>query len=240
MFEYIILAHSDVEIRLILYEILANLGYKITTVLSYKELEEALKNERPDYIILDPLISNMPTAMVLEKIKAVNENIKVIISSADKNMPGLTEGILKVLREKQTVSLPREETKEPQLKINTLIVDDEIESLELVKNYLSKKGYNVDIALTGEEAIFKIKTKKPNIVLLDIRLPGMDGILVLKTIKDIDKSIIVIMASAIGDEEIINEALKLGAAGYLVKPFNMAKLEAMILSNILNKSFLPP
>ena len=240
MFEYIILTHNDIEIRSSLYEILSNLGYKITTVLSYKELMEALKKERPDYIILDPTIYNIPTEIVLEKIKAINENIKVIISQPGKNMSELTEGILKIIREKQYTPLPQKETQEPRLKINTLIVDDEIECTELVENYLSKKGYNVDAALTGEEAIFKIKTKKPDVVLLDIRLPGMDGIIVLKNIKDIDKSITVIMTSAIGDEEIIKEAIEFGANGYLVKPFNMSKLETMILSNAPNKSSLPP
>jgi len=63
----------------------------------------------------------------------------------------------------------------------------------------------------------------------------MDGIILLKTIKDIDKSIIVIMTSAIEDEEVIQEALRLGANGYLVKPFDMAKLETAILSNTLPK-----
>lgn len=60
----------------------------------------------------------------------------------------------------------------------------------------------------------------------------MDGIIVLKAIKDIDKSIIVIITSAIEDEEIIQEAMKLGADGYLIKPFNMAGLETMLLSKI--------
>jgi len=235
MLEYIMLVSSDTETRGILYEILTNLGYKITTVLSYRELMEALKKEKPDYVILDPKLSDMPIELVLNKIRVIDDNIKIIIASSNKNLPEFTQDILKSLREKQPETLPQEKLQEPQLKINTLVVDDEIESTESIKNYLLKKGYNVDVAFTGEEALLKIKANKPDIVLLDIRLPGMDGIIILKAIKDIDKSIVVIMTSAIEDEKVIQEALKIGADGYIVKPFNMAKLEATILSNALNK-----
>ena len=235
MLEYIMLVSSDTETRGILYEILTNLGYKITTVLSYRELMEALKKEEPDYIILDPKLSDMPIELALNKIGVINDNIKIIIAPSNKNLPEFTQDILKSLREKQPEVPLQENPQEPQLKINTLLVDDEIESTESIKNYLLKKGYNVDVAFTGEEALLKIKANKPDIVLLDIRLPGMDGIIILKTIKDIDKSIVVIMTSAIEDEKVIQEALKIGADGYIVKPFNMAKLEATILSNALNK-----
>lgn len=235
MLEYIMLVSSDTETRGILYEILTNLGYKITTVLSYRELMEALKKESPDYIILDPKLSDMPIEVALNKINAINDNIKIIIVPTNQNLPEFTQDILKSLREKQPEVPLEEKPPEPQLKINTLVVDDEIETAESIKNYLLKKGYDVDVAFTGEDALLKIKTDKPDIVLLDIRLPGMDGIIILKAIKDIDKSIVVIMTSAIEDEKVIQEALKIGAEGYIVKPFNMVKLEATILSNTLNK-----
>ena len=232
MFEYIILAYSDIEIRSILYEILTNLGYKITTVLSYEELMEALKKERPNYIILEPAISELPLETILEKIKIIDENIKVIILPPNKDKSQLMQDILKLLREQKDTLHTQEETKGVSIKANILAVDDELDCTRLITNYLSKKGYTVDSASNGEEALFKIRTDKPDIVFLDIRLPGMDGIIVLKAIKDIDKSIIVIITSAIEDEEIIQEAMKLGADGYLIKPFNMARLEAMILSKI--------
>jgi DNA-binding NtrC family response regulator len=239
MFEYIILAYSDIETRSILYEILTDLGYKITTVLSHKELMEILKKERPKYIILEPAISDIPIETVLEKIKIIDEDIKIIISPFNKDKSQLTQNILKLLREQDNLSTQKE-TKGISIDANILVVDDEIECTRLIRNHLSKKGYNVDATSTGEEAIFKIKTHKPDIVFLDIRLPGMDGIIVLKTIKEIDKSITVIMTSAIEDGKIIQEAIKLGANGYLIKPFNMLKLEAMILSKIkISLSYQP-
>lgn len=240
MFEYIILAYSDIETRKILYEILTDLGYKITTVFSHKELMEALKKERPKYIILEPNISDIPIETLLENIKIIDDNIKVIILPSNKNKSQLTQDILKLLKEQRNALHTQEEDNRVSIKAHILVVDDEIPCVMLIKNYLSRKGYAVDTASTGEEAIFKIKTSKTDIVFLDIRLPGMDGIVVLETIKDIDKSIIVIMTSAIEDERIILEALKLGADGYLVKPFSMAKLEEMILSKVkINLSYHP-
>lgn len=235
MFEYILFAHNDIETRGIFYEILTNLGYKITTVISHRDALEILKKERPDYIILDPAISDMPLEAVLEKVKSIDENIKVIVLERNKNKLEITQDILKILKESRQPESAREETKGVQLKADILVVDDEEEPVQLLKNYLSKKGYKVDTALSGEEALFKINTAKPDVVFLDIRMTGMDGIVTLKNIKNIDKSITVIMTTAVGDDEIVKKATDLGADGYLVKPFNLNKLETTILSNTLQK-----
>lgn len=239
MFEHILFAYNNLETRNILYEIFTNLGYRITTAPTHKEVLETLKKERPDYIFLDPTIPDIPAEIVLEKVKIINGNIKVIILRSDENNTPqmMAENILKILREKHPSSPNLKETKGIQFKADILVVDDEKESAQLLKNYLSKRGYNVDIALSGEEAILKINIAKPCIVLLDIYMPGIDGLLVLKTIKDIDKSIIVIMTSVVQNSKIIKETLQLGANGYLVKPFNISKLEAMILNNALQKSY---
>lgn len=235
MFEYIILLYNDIEIRSILYEILTDLGYKITTVLTYKELLETLKRERPDYIILDATISEIATEIALKKIEEIDNKIKVIILNRSKNVFQIVQDVLKILREKEAGLLNQKETKGMHLKANILVVDDEKECAELIKNYLSRKGYDVDTAFSGEEAILKIETAKPDIVLLDIRLPGIDGIVVLKTIKNIDKSIIVIMTTVIEDSKVVKEAIELGADGYLIKPFNLIKLEEKIWNNAIQK-----
>jgi DNA-binding response OmpR family regulator len=70
---------------------------------------------------------------------------------------------------------------------------------------------------------------------MDIRMKGLDGIVALKRIKEIDRSVIVIMTTAIGNDEVIDEAMRLGADDYLVKPFNLSKLEASILNAIWHK-----
>jgi YesN/AraC family two-component response regulator len=76
----------------------------------------------------------------------------------------------------------------------------------------------------GEDALSAIQQSAPHIVILDIRMPGMGGMEVLKSIKEKNKAIGVIMLSAYGDPETVNEALRLGADHYLQKPMNLKHL----------------
>ena len=133
--------------------------------------------------------------------------------------------ILRVLREKEIS--PEEE--QVAMKGRLLIIDDEEEASSLVMRYFVRKGYDADTAFSGEEAFLKIKSSRPEVVVLDIMMPGMDGLLVLKHIKKMDSSIVVIVASGTYDQQVINSALALGAVKYLNKPFSLDSLEATIL-----------
>jgi len=230
----LLLAYNDVAIREILYELLSDLGYKITTVPSYKETLESLKRERPDYIIWDPKITDISPELLLSKIKNIDDKIKIIILPKTDNPQENCQYILKALKEEtENPETRTKQAKEIQLSANILIVDDENDCVELLKSHLARKGYTVDSASSGEETLLKIKTSRPDIVLLDIRMFGMDGLITLKQIKDIDDSINVIMTSAVYDKKIIEEATKLGAKDYLIKPFNMIKLDNTILNCLI-------
>jgi len=118
-----------------------------------------------------------------------------------------------------------------------LIVDDEIEICNIFDDFFSAKGYEVIKAVSGKEAIEKAKTQKPNLVFLDIRMPKMDGIEVLKEIKKIDKSITVVMVTVLKDEEIAQKAIKLGAYDYVTKPISFDYLEkAAVLAELEAKN----
>lgn len=108
--------------------------------------------------------------------------------------------------------------------IRVLVVDDELFVGELLKEYLSIIGYEVTAVSNGEDAISILRQSQPHIVILDIRMPGMGGMEVLKNIKAKNRAIGVIMLSAYGDPEIVNEALRLGADHYLQKPMNLKHL----------------
>jgi len=109
--------------------------------------------------------------------------------------------------------------------IKILIVDDEIEISNIFYDFFAPKGYEVIKATSGKEAIELVKTEKPNLVFLDIRMPVMDGMEVLKKIKEIDQSITVIMVTVVKDEKIAKNALKLGAYDYVTKPLSFDYLE---------------
>jgi len=78
-----------------------------------------------------------------------------------------------------------------------------------------------------------VKAEKPAIVLLDVKMPGMDGLVTLKKIKEIDESIGVIMITGVENENIANEAMKSGAYDYIIKPIDLDRLEVCLLTKIL-------
>ena len=114
-----------------------------------------------------------------------------------------------------------------------LVVDDEIEVVRLLKDFLTSKDYEVYTALNGADALALVKEVKPDIVLLDIMMPGMGGIDTLKEIKKIDPTTAIIMVTAIIDEELANRAVKLGAFDYITKPINIGYLETCVMLKMI-------
>lgn len=102
-----------------------------------------------------------------------------------------------------------------------LIVEDDKFLSELISTKLTKEGYEVSIALDGEVGLEKAKTEKPDIILLDILLPGISGFEVLEQIKKSEdpavKNIPVLILSNFGQESKVQQGLSLGAVDYLVK-----------------------
>ena len=117
-----------------------------------------------------------------------------------------------------------------------LIVDDEIGVRESLKMVL-KDDYEVFLAKTAEEAFSQIKEHSPEVILLDITLPGLDGIKVLERIKQNDPSVIVIMVTGTTTMKTALEANKRGASGYVAKPFDIAELRLIITRSLSAKIY---
>jgi two-component system, response regulator, stage 0 sporulation protein F len=109
-----------------------------------------------------------------------------------------------------------------------LVVDDENDICDFVKNFFQERGFEVFTALSGEEALLIVKKETPSIVLLDIRMKGMDGIATLKHMKDVNKNMKIIMVTALDDQDRINEACRLGACEYITKPLALDNLEQTV------------
>jgi DNA-binding response OmpR family regulator len=105
-----------------------------------------------------------------------------------------------------------------------LVVDDEPTICSLMNVFLTQKGYAVQTAKTGEDALVLFQKAFPDIVLLDISMPGMRGIDVLRRIKEIHPACGVIMLSAYGDDETIQKAINMGAYCYIQKPMELTEL----------------
>jgi len=113
-----------------------------------------------------------------------------------------------------------------------LVVDDEVDICDFVKNFFQERGYSVSIALNGEDALAIVKSDPPELVLLDIKMKGMDGMATLKHIRDINKNLKVIMVTANEDQDKMDEACRLGACEYITKPLVLDHLERTVENNL--------
>jgi len=109
-----------------------------------------------------------------------------------------------------------------------LVVDDEHLIRWSLEQSLKKQGYDVITAASGEEAIRQVQEDAPALMLLDIQLPGMDGLQVLEKVKELDDEIIVVMVTALGVLETAVKAMRLGAHDYINKPFNLDELSIIV------------
>ncbi len=109
-------------------------------------------------------------------------------------------------------------------KMKIMLVDDEERFLKTTKKLLEKKGYAVLTAISGEEALEKLKPQNVHVVILDVKMPGMDGNETLKAIKTLYPLVEVIMLTGHGTMDSAIDGLKSGAFDYLVKPADIDEL----------------
>ncbi len=109
--------------------------------------------------------------------------------------------------------------------VKLLVVDDENEICEFLKSFFEERNFNVATANSGEQALERVKLDKPQVILLDIKMPGMDGVQTLKEIKTKYPKSKVIMVTAIETRDKIEECLRLGADNYITKPLSLEYLE---------------
>ena len=108
-----------------------------------------------------------------------------------------------------------------------LVVDDDVKTVELVKLYLNRDGYKVLTAYDGVEALCMAREKHPNLIVLDIMLPGMDGLQVCRTLRaESDVPIIMLTARVTDDDRLAG--LEMGADDYVTKPFSPRELAARV------------
>lgn len=117
-----------------------------------------------------------------------------------------------------------------------LTIEDSVFERKAIINMLNKGGYKDIIeAETGEEALEVYKKEKPDLVLLDLRLPGMDGIECFKKLKEINPRVKVIVVTIVTRKESVDECTKLGAKAYIMKPVTQTKLIDAVKQVILKR-----
>ena len=113
-----------------------------------------------------------------------------------------------------------------------LLVDDDLKFQNILRTFLELKGFRVIVASSGQDALAEIARSTPRVVLLDVKMPGMDGILTLKQIRLAYPTLPVIFATQLDEDDMIGAAGLLGVNGYLTKPFSFEGLEAILRTTI--------
>ena len=113
-----------------------------------------------------------------------------------------------------------------------LIVDDEPHAVELLSEFLTGKGYEVLTASNGDEALCRVKEERPHLILLDVCMPKMSGLEVLRRVREIDQEVGIIMVTAVHEEETGRKALTMGAFDYITKPLDLRYLEQSLWTKI--------
>ncbi len=114
-----------------------------------------------------------------------------------------------------------------------LVVDDNESICQLIDDFFHDlKGHEVISTQKAEEAVELTREHKPDLALLDIMMPGMHGVQLLRLLKQVDPTLKAIMITAVEDEEIAREAMKEGAADYVTKPLDLNYLDAQVTFNL--------
>ena len=246
----VLVVDDDLEMREGLYDALSSKGHEVSTAGTGVQALEMLKGQRPEAVLLNVTLpgglSGLETA---ERIRGFDDAVPIILCRdaqaaevASEPMQrlkiaevvdralgpvGLVERVEQLL--KRAGGAKAQQT---GIGSTLLVIDDDTQVQSLLKHFFQKKGLRVLTASSGEEGL-KALAQKPVLILLDINMPGMDGVMALKKIKQQQPTLPVVMISGGGEEKMARAALALGAHDYISKPFSLEYLETIVLSKVM-------
>ena len=140
--------------------------------------------------------------------------------------------LLKIIEKRSRIKKVYKGKTDNEDKERVLVVDDEPSIREVLSRFLKKRGYSVDTARDGIEALEKVQSVKPKVMLLDITMPRMGGIEVMSRLKGMDENIGVIVISGNSDFEDARKMIRMGAYDYITKPLDLEYLETSVWSKV--------
>lgn len=234
-------------------------GFDVVSAEDGEEGERLIEEEKPDLVLLDILLPKKDGLEVLESLHRKKNTVPIIIIS-NSGQPVEIDRVLKlgvkdylvkadftpqdVLDKVEKIigfSLP-DKSQDEKLRrtVSVLIVEDDEFLREVISRKLSKEGFDVQAAIDAKEALEIIKKKMPQIILLDLILPGMDGYEFLAQIKKepVIKDVPVIILSNLCEKDEVDSALAAGAADYLIKAnFSPAEIVQKV-KDVLGQKYL--
>lgn len=261
----ILCVDDDPEVLDVLSEYLTTQGYDVITATNGVEAFLQVWRRRPRAVILDLFMPRLGGLGALDRIRRLDASIVIILISGVQNaLEMITEagvgvagalakpfdpaqllamlvqaGVARATIPARATGVEGRAAEPPSLRKRVLVVDDEAEFREMLVEYLHGKGFEAFGAGGGEEALELIPKFRPGVVLLDVVMPRMTGVEVLKRIKALREETCVVMVSGRGDEEIAKRTLGMGAADYISKPVDFAYLDSVLETHFLIVQFDP-
>ena len=246
----VLVVDHNVELREALYDALTQKGHVVSTAGTGGQALETLKAQRPNAVVLEMgLPGGMSGLDAAKRIREFDEAVPIIVVE-DAAHPAPKDALqrlsIKEIVSRDGGAAPILQRLEPLLAVRAggsaetaavsgtlLIIDDDVQIHDLLRMFFKTKGLRVAAAASGEEGLKALAANKPALVLLDVNMPGMDGVMALKKIKTAQPKLPVGMMSGGGEESMARAALAAGAFDYISKPFSLEYLETIVLSKVL-------
>jgi len=221
------------SMRLTLGGILEDEGHNVATVEDGYQAIEAVRKTHFDVIFMDIKMPGINGVQTFREVKKIDPKAAVIMMTAysveDLVKEALEEGAYTIVYKPfdidKIIAIIQELLRE---KILILIVDDRFADRETLKTILEDKGYRVATARDGAEAIQMVKERHYDIIFLDVRLIGMDGVETFERVKEIDPKAAVIMVTGYTEEDLVKRAVSGGAYTCIYKPFDMERVITLV------------
>jgi len=229
----ILLVDDEKEFVESLSERLGLRDLKVDIAYDGEQALEAVKEEEPDLMVLDLSMPGIDGMEVLRRVKKKYPDVQVVILTghgSDKDEAEAKRLGAAAYLEKPVDIEPLVGTlhKAHRKKLKVLLVDDEKEFVESLSERLELRNLDAKIAYDGEQALQAVKEGAPDFMVLDLRMPGIDGIEVLRRVKKTNPDVQVVILTGHGSDKEVKMATKLGAAGYLEKPIDIDKLVGVL------------
>lgn len=230
----ILLVDDDRLIVELLQKVLAKKGHTILTALQGEEGLRLFREHRPHLTVLDLNMPGLSGLEVLARIRELDATAAVMAltghSSEEEQKEALRLGVLAVLRKSAGIELIEGVLlSKLEAKGQILVVDDEPTICAMLAKRLSVQGFDVRTAHSGTQALASIEKSRPRLMLLDMYMPEMSGIEVIRTLRGRGDVLPIIVLTASRDQALLDECLKLGSFDVMNKPVDLEYLDMAIL-----------
>ncbi len=209
-------------------DILEDRGFSVATAEDGFQAIRKVKEQQFDIIFMDIKMPGINGVQTFREIKKINPKASVIMMTAysveDLVKEAIEEGAYTVIYKPFDMDKVIQTIEEALETVLVLVVDDRLEDRKTFKDILESKGYRVTTAKDGYEAIEIVKQGKFDIIFIDVKMPGIDGIKTFEEIHKIRSDIPVIMVTGYSVDELIKDAIDKGAYACIYKPLDMDKI----------------